>query len=536
MTDLVATSIRSDLGYVEEVKYGIVPDNPIFTVFRRTSAAELILTKDAFVSEESLLGRQIADLRHGIRRVVGDIKSEIISPDYTDHLAALMGNHWVGLGIGASGSITVTNLTNDGYIADFTGWDSLEGSNLSAGMRVRLHGFDDAENNGWITLIAVIAPLTLVLCKDKSDFSEPFRTVVADSGGSLDTPGSFIRIGNAYRSFTFERSFPDIQRYQSYSGLMVNALTVNIPAARLATFIWNYVGKDASGLVNSSKDSSAVAPVIVTEGDWGVLSFDEDHTLTATTSSFLTELSKGISIVFDSLTISGPGDLSDMPGKLYVVHEVVSDTEVVFVELVGAGNTSAFTANYFKDPEYTQPAGGDPLIGISGAVYIGQENNVRQSAVVLDINFTVDNKISGTPIVGQNVLPFSVFGKNQSIIGTVTVLFEDENIYNLFEKEQEAMLVVRLDSAMDPDSFMQFTFPRCKFYSGDVGDAVSEGLPVGMGFRALRPDPLMTTFGDFLLTTSLLIQSFPAPQEAIYLLEDGSALLMEGGMEAFLLE
>lgn len=133
------------------------------------------------------------------------------------------------------------------------------------------------------------------------------------------------------------------------------------------------------------------------------------------------------------------------------------------------------------------------LAAVNGVIAISDANGSRTLATVTELNFTVDNQLGGSEVVGQNVIPEALWGNTQMVTGKVTVLFEDEKMYNLFHDEGEASLMFRMDSpASLPGGFLSFTFPRCKFNSGAIGDAVATGLPVEMEFRALLPHSTST--------------------------------------------
>ena len=133
------------------------------------------------------------------------------------------------------------------------------------------------------------------------------------------------------------------------------------------------------------------------------------------------------------------------------------------------------------------------LAAVNGVIAISDTNGSRTLATVTELNFTVDNQLGGSEVVGQNVIPEALWGNTQMVTGKVTVLFEDEKMYNLFHDEGEASLMFRMDSPPSlPGGFLSFTFPRCKFNSGAIGDAVATGLPVEMEFRALLPHAAST--------------------------------------------
>ena len=126
------------------------------------------------------------------------------------------------------------------------------------------------------------------------------------------------------------------------------------------------------------------------------------------------------------------------------------------------------------------------LAAVNGVLFLTTGGVTRKLAVATEMNFTIDNQLDGAPVVGRNTLADVVWGNSQLITGKLTVLFEDEVLYNLFQNEGEAQLLIRMDGA-DASEYLTFLFPRCKFNTGAIGDAVATGLPVEMEFRALLP-------------------------------------------------
>lgn len=126
------------------------------------------------------------------------------------------------------------------------------------------------------------------------------------------------------------------------------------------------------------------------------------------------------------------------------------------------------------------------LAAANGVLYLTSGATIRKLAVATEMNFTIDNQLDGAPVVGRNTLADVVWGNAQMVTGKLTVLFEDELLYDIFLNESEAQLLVRMDGA-DNAEYLTFLFPRCKFNTGSIGDAVATGLPVEMEFRALLP-------------------------------------------------
>jgi len=89
----VAGGSRARLAYVAEVTYGTTPASPAFKTINPTSHS-LGLEKEGFQSETIRSDRQIADFRHGVRSVSGDIGTEFRDASLDDLLEAVMMGTW----------------------------------------------------------------------------------------------------------------------------------------------------------------------------------------------------------------------------------------------------------------------------------------------------------------------------------------------------------------------------------------------------------------------------------------------------------
>lgn len=89
----VAGGSLARLAYIAEVTYGTTPATPAFKVVNPTSHS-LGLEKETFQSETIRSDRQIANLRHGVRSVSGDIGVEFRDASLDDLLQAVMMGTW----------------------------------------------------------------------------------------------------------------------------------------------------------------------------------------------------------------------------------------------------------------------------------------------------------------------------------------------------------------------------------------------------------------------------------------------------------
>lgn len=90
---MAGSDFARDISFVPEVTFGTTPTTPAMK-FLRFSGGFPTLEKNTFASEEIRSDGQVADLRHGSRRVSGDLNFELSYGAYDDWLQAALGGTW----------------------------------------------------------------------------------------------------------------------------------------------------------------------------------------------------------------------------------------------------------------------------------------------------------------------------------------------------------------------------------------------------------------------------------------------------------
>src|SRR4029077_14854327 len=113
----------------------------------RRVASTLAFTKDTYQSEEIRQDKQVADFRHGVRRVAGNISGELSPLTYKDLFEASLRANWVDPV--ASRNSTLTSMTADHTASTlvFGGGDPVL-VGLRVGMGVKFAGLTTTANNG----------------------------------------------------------------------------------------------------------------------------------------------------------------------------------------------------------------------------------------------------------------------------------------------------------------------------------------------------------------------------------------------------
>lgn len=125
-----------------------------------------------------------------------------------------------------------------------------------------------------------------------------------------------------------------------------------------------------------------------------------------------------------------------------------------------------------------------PFDAYSGDLSIGNVASATVAAIVTSLEFTLDNSLSPTFVIGSDSTPQLEYGM-ASVEGTMTAYFEDASLINRFLDEVESELIV---SVNDPTGANQYTFgfPRIKINSADVPvDGGTGSRVVTMAFVAI---------------------------------------------------
>jgi len=483
----IASGPLADLGYQEEVCLGDIPEDRALVTCRRRSTS-LGLTKDAYASEEIRSDRMISDSRHGIRRVGGDIVTELSVGAHADFMEAVLGGVWVTptpatLSTAAltatpqgDGTVLLTSATFNWLTAGFHKGDTITFASTTKpdydGKVFTLVNLPVGSGVGPALVIAsgTFAPIDL--------------TPVLFTVGTMGLAGGRVEMGNIYRSFTFERAFTDIGSFIVYTGCRINTMSVDLPPTGIATATYAVMGKNATPIQSASIDG--VPEVILDDGDLDSLDFDAAAgTITATTGSFT---AAGI-VPGDKVIIAGDG-ITDYQNRNPRTVVGVTATVLTVAEAIQSSDSpynAPFTVTRVGLPQYTNAPDGAALAAVSGVLLI----EGKPAATVTAMTFTIDNQMASSDVVGSNFVPTILYGNQCNVSGSMTVLFDrggiGEAVYNAFDLETDNVaIVMRLENA-EGDAAITFTFPRCKINSGSIGDAAAEGLPVTVDFQALKP-------------------------------------------------
>jgi hypothetical protein len=254
-----ASGVYKQCVYKKETTYGVQASSGGGQSMRRTSL-DLSLKKDSYKSNEVRQDLQIADLRHGTRRVPGKVGGELSPKTWADFLGTICKRAFT-----VAPSITGATITVSG-----TGPYTLTrqaGSFLSDGFKVghigRLTagGFNAANLNKNLFISSVTAlAITVVVLNGSALVAEgPI------SGASFSLPGRHTWIpttGHVEESYTIESFNPEVPSSECAVGCKLSGFSANLPPTGIAGIDFDVVGKDVIPAV--SQYFTASTPVTTT--------------------------------------------------------------------------------------------------------------------------------------------------------------------------------------------------------------------------------------------------------------------------------
>lgn len=253
-----SSGIFKQVKYKVEATYGTVPAAASAQMLRRVSS-DLDLNKDTYESNEIRPDFQVADMRHGVRRVAGGISGELSAGTYKDFIAAALKKAWAattaitGLSVtiaGSGPSYTVTRSAGDFLTGGFKVGDVIR---LSVGA---LNAANISKNLLIVALTATVAtvvPLNGVALVAEGPIATTTATVI---GKKTYVPST----GHTDLSYAIEHWYSDVPASEVFSGCKVNQIAFDLPPTGMATVKIDFMGKD----VVTSASEYFTAPTAVT--------------------------------------------------------------------------------------------------------------------------------------------------------------------------------------------------------------------------------------------------------------------------------
>lgn len=237
-----ASGIFKKLAYKAETTYGTAPSAAGAQYLRRVTSS-LDLTKDTYQSNEIREDQQMADFRHGVRRVAGNINGEVSPGTYEDFMAALLKKVFVattaitgaGLTIAGTGPYTVTRSAGSWLTDGIKVGDVVR---LSVGT---LHANNINKNLLVVDITSATVMSVIVLNATVMQAEGPITgctiTVIGKKSWIPTT-------GHTDTSFSIEHWYSDVAQSELFTGCKIAQASIDLPPTGMATIGFDVRGKD----------------------------------------------------------------------------------------------------------------------------------------------------------------------------------------------------------------------------------------------------------------------------------------------------
>lgn len=240
----IASGIYKQVTYKEEVTYGVMPAAGSAQAVRRVTSS-LDMTKDTYQSNEIRPDFQMADYRHGLRKVAGAINGELSAKTYSDFMAAALKKAFAATSPISGASITIGGTAGAYTITRLAGSFLTDGVKVGDVVRLTAGAFNAANlnKNILVTAATALALTGMVLNASTMVTEGPIASATVTVVGKKSL---VPQTGHTDKSFSIEHWYPDVPTSEVFTGCKVSKIGLSLPPTGMATCNVEFMGKDAT--------------------------------------------------------------------------------------------------------------------------------------------------------------------------------------------------------------------------------------------------------------------------------------------------
>lgn len=239
-----ATGIFKTLAYKKESTWNTAPGATGAQLLRRVTS-DLDIMKDTYQSNEIRPDLQVADYRHGVRKVQGNIKGELSPKTWVDFFAAALRKAFAATAAITGASITVAGAGPTYTLTRGAGSFLTDGIKIGDVVQLTAGAFNAANINKNLGVLGVTATVLTVI---------PLNGVALVAEGpilsaTVSVPGKRCWVptsGHTDDSFSIEHWFNDVVQSELFTGCKVDMLALALPATGLATIDIGFKGANVT--------------------------------------------------------------------------------------------------------------------------------------------------------------------------------------------------------------------------------------------------------------------------------------------------
>jgi Phage tail tube protein len=236
-----ASGVFKQLAYKAESTYGTVPSAAGAQSLRRVTST-IDLTKDTYQSAEIRSDQQIADMRHGVRRVTGQISGELSPGTYEDFFAQVLRRDFAAVTAATSQSLTIAG-SGPYTITRASGSYLTDGFKVGDVVRITAGSVNASNLNKNVLVTGLTTTVITGVVLNGS-------TMVAEgpiSGCTIGPVGkkTFIPAsGQTDKSFSIEHFYSDLTLSEVFSGCKATKISIGLPPTGMVTVAMDFTGQN----------------------------------------------------------------------------------------------------------------------------------------------------------------------------------------------------------------------------------------------------------------------------------------------------
>lgn len=237
-----ASGVFKQIAYKKETAYGTLPTASGAQLLRRVEGG-LNLQKDTYQSNEIRADFQTADMRHGVRRVVGNINGELSPGSYAPLIGSLLKRDFAAVSAISSLSITIAASGSNWTLTRGAGSWLTDGVRVGHVGRLTAGTFNAANLNKNLLVLSMTA--TVLTVRPLNGVALQAEGPIASATFTLPGKSTYVPLtGHTDDSYSFEEWFADITRSETFSGVKTTRASFDLPPTGMATIALELMGKD----------------------------------------------------------------------------------------------------------------------------------------------------------------------------------------------------------------------------------------------------------------------------------------------------
>lgn len=353
---VIAAGLFKQLAYKVETSYGVAPGQSGGQLLRRVQST-VDLSKETYAANEKRTDFQIADFRHGVRRVQGQITGELSPKTYSDLFGVLLKRDFAAVSALTGLSVTIAGTGPTFTVTRGTG-DFLT-SGLKVGDVVRLSGagLDAANANKNLMVTDLTATVATVIALNGSALVA--EGPIASTTVTLVGKKTFVpTTGHTDKSIAFEHWYSDLAQSELFLGNKIGKASLSLPPSGLATVAFDVMGQDLASVAkrgNVAENTQYFTTPTAITSTGTLAAVNGLLRVGGSTIATVTGLTVDISTNYTGDPVVGANTIPQMfPGKVSVTGQFtayfdsvtlrdafVNETEIDLIGVFTSDNTAA---------------------------------------------------------------------------------------------------------------------------------------------------------------------------------------------------